>query len=139
MSETKYSGLAKKIESSKGKLGVLLPGMGAVSSTLIAGVFLVNAGHAKPIGSVTQMSRIRLGKRDNPQYPFIKDFAPLAGLTDIEFGGWDIYEERHGKNYLPYRNLLAEQLDSVYSISEDGNRYLKDRYPTFNKKLFVSR
>ena len=53
--------------------------------------------------------------------------------------GWDIYEERHPNNYLPYRNLLAEQLDSVYSISDDGNRYLKERYPTLNKKIFVSR
>ena len=64
-----YDGFARKVESPTGKLGVLLPGMGAGSSTLIAGVQLVNAGHSQPIGSVTQMSRIRLGKRDNPQYP----------------------------------------------------------------------
>lgn len=53
--------------------------------------------------------------------------------------GWDIYEERHPNNYLPYRNLIAEYLDSVYSISENGSRYLKERYPTLRKKLFVSR
>ena len=82
-----YDSVARKIESPKGKLGVLLPGMGAVSSTLIAGVQLVNAGHSQPIGSVTQMSRIRLGKRDNPQYPFIKDFVPLSPLKDLVFGG----------------------------------------------------
>ena len=88
-----YDGMAREIAPAKGKLGVLLPGMGAVSSTLIAGVLLVNAGHSQPIGSVTQMSRIRLGKRDNPQYPFIKDFVPLSSLNDLVFGGWDIYDD----------------------------------------------
>ena len=81
----KYDGLARNIQPPKGKLGVLLPGMGAVSSTLIAGVQLVNAGYSQPIGSVTQMSRIRLGKRDNPQYPYIKDFVPLSPLKDLVF------------------------------------------------------
>jgi len=115
MNETgdKYRGLMKKIELPKGKLGVLLPGMGAVSSTLIAGVFLVNAGHSKPIGSVTQMSRIRLGKRDNPQYPFIKDFVPLAGLTDIEFGGWDIYEDNCYQAALTCGVIDKQELDLV--------------------------
>ncbi len=115
MNETsdKYSGLAKKITQPKGKLGVLLPGMGAVSSTLIAGVFLVNAGHSKPIGSVTQMSRIRLGKRDNPQYPFIKDFVPLAGMTDIEFGGWDIYDDNCYQAALTCGVIDKRELDLV--------------------------
>ena len=90
-STDKYSGMARQIDPAKGKLGVLLPGMGAVSSTPIAGVLLVNAGYSKPIGSVTQMSRIRLGKRDNPRYPFIKDFVSLSSLKDLVFGGWDIY------------------------------------------------
>ncbi len=91
--KVKYLGLAKNIGQPKGKLGVLLPGMGAVSSTLIAGVLLINAGHNIPIGSVSQMSRIRLGKRDNPQFPLIKDFVPLASLNDLVFGGWDIYDD----------------------------------------------
>lgn len=135
MSETKYSGLAKKIEPSKGKLGVLLPGMGAVSSTLIAGVFLVNAGHAKPIGSVTQMSRIRLGKRDNPQYPFIKDFAPLAGLTDIEFGGWDIYEENCYEAALTCGVIDKQELDLVKDQLEKIKPWSAVFDPSFVKNL----
>jgi len=95
MGETtyEYKGLVKNIAPAKGKLGILLPGMGAVSSTLIAGVYLIAAGHGKPIGSVTQMSRIRLGKRNQARYPLIKEFVSLAGLDDLVFGGWDIYEE----------------------------------------------
>jgi myo-inositol-1-phosphate synthase len=135
MSETKYSGLAKKIESSKGKLGVLLPGMGAVSSTLIAGVFLVNAGHAKPIGSVTQMSRIRLGKRDNPQYPFIKDFVPLAGLTDIEFGGWDIYDENCYQAALTCGVIDKQELDLVKDQLEKIKPWSAVFDPSFVKNL----
>ncbi len=88
-----YRGLEKEIAPAEGRLGVLLPGMGAVSSTLIAGVLLVNAGRSKPFGSVTQMSRIRLGKRDAPRYPLIREFVPLANLEDLVFGGWDIYED----------------------------------------------
>lgn len=88
-----YRRLKKNIKPPKGKLGILLPGMGAVSSTLIAGVFLVNKGLGLPLGSVTQMSRIRLGKRDNPSYPMIKEFVPLADLKNLVFGGWDIFKE----------------------------------------------
>lgn len=135
MSETKYSGLAKKIAPAKGKLGVLLPGMGAVSSTLIAGVFLVNAGHAKPIGSVTQMSRIRLGKRDNPQYPFIKDFVPLAGLTDIEFGGWDIYEEDCYQAALTCGVIDKQELDLVKDQLEKIKPWSAVFDPSFVKNL----
>ena len=88
-----YRGLKREIAVAKGRLGVLLPGMGAVSSTLIAGVLLVNSGNAKPLGSVTQMSRIRLGKRNNPSFPLIREFVPLADMKDLVFGGWDIFED----------------------------------------------
>jgi len=81
-----YRGLKKEITAPKGRLGVLLPGMGAVSSTLIAGVFLVNAGRSKPFGSVTQMSRIRLGKRSNPRFPLIREFVPLAEQYGLAVG-----------------------------------------------------
>ncbi|HFA50591.1 MAG TPA: inositol-3-phosphate synthase [Bacteroidetes bacterium] len=81
------------IKETKGKLGILLPGMGAVASTLIAGVYAVNKGISKPIGSVSQMGNIRLGKRTENRNPLIKDFVPLAKLTDIVFGGWDIFED----------------------------------------------
>jgi myo-inositol-1-phosphate synthase len=65
--------------------------MGAVSTTLIAGVEAVRRGLAKPIGSLTQMGTIRLGKRTDNRTPFIKDFVPLAGLDDVVFTGWDIF------------------------------------------------
>jgi myo-inositol-1-phosphate synthase len=72
-----------------GKLGLLLPGMGAVATTLIAGVEAVRRGDAQPIGSLTQLAHIRLGKRTDNRNPLIRDFVPLAGLEDIVFGGWD--------------------------------------------------
>jgi myo-inositol-1-phosphate synthase len=77
----------------KGKLGILTPGMGAVATTFIAGVEAVRTGLAEPVGSLTQMGTIRLGKRTEHRSPMIKDFVPLAGLNDIEFGGWDIFED----------------------------------------------
>jgi myo-inositol-1-phosphate synthase len=81
------------IAPARGKLGVLLVGLGAVSTTTIAGVMAIRKGLAKPIGSLTQMGTIRLGKRTEARAPKIKDFVPLAGLDDIVFGGWDIFEE----------------------------------------------
>lgn len=80
-------------ESAKGKLGILIPGLGAVATTFIAGVEAVKKGIAEPIGSITQMHRIRLGKRTDNRNPMIKDFVPLADLNDIIFGGWDIYHD----------------------------------------------
>jgi myo-inositol-1-phosphate synthase len=82
-----------KIAESTGKLGVLLVGMGAVSTTTIAGVLAVRKGLARPFGSLTQMGTVRLGKRTEGRSPRIKDFVPLASLDDIVFGGWDIFED----------------------------------------------
>jgi myo-inositol-1-phosphate synthase len=76
-----------------GKLGVLTPGMGAVATTFVAGVYAVLNGVGKPIGSLTQMGTIRLGKRTDKRIPMIKDFVPLANLEDLVFGGWDIFED----------------------------------------------
>jgi myo-inositol-1-phosphate synthase len=81
------------IAPARGKLGVLLVGLGAVSTTTIAGVMAIRKGLALPIGSLTQMGTIRLGKRTEARAPRIKDFVSLAGLDDIVFGGWDIFEE----------------------------------------------
>ena len=81
------------IAPARGKLGVLLVGLGAVSTTTIAGVMAIRKGLAQPIGSLTQMGTIRLGKRTEARAPRIKDFVSLAGLDDIVFGGWDIFEE----------------------------------------------
>ncbi|HXW07578.1 MAG TPA: inositol-3-phosphate synthase [Vicinamibacterales bacterium] len=82
-----------KIADATGKLGVLLVGMGAVSTTTIAGVLAVRRGIAKPIGSLTQMGTVRLGKRTENRSPLIRDFVPLASLDDVVFGGWDIFED----------------------------------------------
>jgi myo-inositol-1-phosphate synthase len=81
------------IAPAKGKLGVLLPGMGAVSTTFMAGVELVRRNAAIPVGSLTQMGTIRLGKRTEGRSPRIKDFAPLANLNDLVFGGWDVFPD----------------------------------------------
>ncbi|MBI3326964.1 MAG: inositol-3-phosphate synthase [Nitrospinae bacterium] len=88
-----YPELARDIEPPQGKLGVLLPGLGAVATTLIAGVHLVNKGFAQPYGSLTQMQQLRLGKRTQPRFVRIKDLVPLADLADLVFGGWDIFPE----------------------------------------------
>jgi myo-inositol-1-phosphate synthase len=83
----------QKIAEPKGKLGILLVGLGAVSTTTIAGVIAIRRGLAKPIGSLTQMGTIRLGKRTEGRSPLINEFVPLAGLKDIVFGAWDIFED----------------------------------------------
>jgi myo-inositol-1-phosphate synthase len=83
----------QKIEKAEGKLGIMLVGLGAVSTTTIAGVIAIRRGLAKPIGSLTQMGTIRLGKRTEAHSPKIKDFVPLASLDDIVFGGWDLFDE----------------------------------------------
>jgi myo-inositol-1-phosphate synthase len=81
------------IAPATGKLGVLCVGLGAVTTTFIAGVEAIKKGLAKPIGSLTQMGTVRLGKRTEGRSPLIKDFVPLAGLNDLVFGAWDIFEE----------------------------------------------
>src|SRR5271169_6919195 len=82
-----------EVAPAKGKLGVMIPGMGAVATTFVAGVEAVRRGISAPIGSLTQMGTIRLGKRTEGRSPKIKDFVPLAGLKDLVFTGWDIFED----------------------------------------------
>jgi myo-inositol-1-phosphate synthase len=82
-----------EIDEPKGKLGVLLVGLGAVSTTFIAGVEAIKLGIAEPIGSLTQMGTIRLGKRTDNRVPLVRDFVPLASIDDLVFGAWDIFEE----------------------------------------------
>jgi myo-inositol-1-phosphate synthase len=81
------------IEKADGKLGILIPGLGAVATTVIAGVEAVKKGLAQPVGSLTQMGNIRLGKRTENRFPKIKDFVPLTDLNNIVFGGWDVYSD----------------------------------------------
>src|SRR5579863_5385264 len=82
-----------EVKEATGRLGILLPGMGAVATTLIAGVEAIRKGIAQPIGSITQMGNIHLNRKKGDNYPKIKDFVPLASLEDIVFGGWDVYED----------------------------------------------
>src|ERR1700754_4721231 len=84
---------AGEIAPAKGKLGIMIPGMGAVATTFVAGVEAVRKGISSPIGSLTQMGTIRLGKRTEGRSPKIKDFVPLARLDDLVFTGWDIFED----------------------------------------------
>ena len=97
----------------RGKLGVLTPGMGAVSTTLMAGTELVRRGESTPVGSLTQMGTIRLGKRTESRIPKIKDFVKLAELKDIVFGGWDVFP------------------DDAYKAADEGGR---SRFAAISRK-----
>src|SRR4051794_12061883 len=79
----------QSIAPATGRLGVLTPGIGAVASTFIAGVLSARAGHTVPVGSISQLSHIRLGDRSEDRNPLIREFVPIASLDDLVFGGWD--------------------------------------------------
>src|SRR2546430_10110954 len=81
------------IAPAPGKLGVMLVGLGAVSTTTIAGVIAIRKGLSKPIGSLTQMGTVRLGKRTEGRSPKISEVVPLSSLDDLVFGGWDIFND----------------------------------------------
>ncbi len=102
-----------KIESPTGKLGVLCPGLGAVATTFIGGVEAVSKGLAKPIGSLTQMGTIRLGKRTDDRSPKIKEFIELAGLGDLCFGGWDVFHDDCYQSAVNCKVLDRELLDEI--------------------------
>ncbi len=130
------------IEPAEGKLGVLLVGLGAVSTTFIAGVEAVKRGLGKPIGSLTQMGTVRLGKRTENRVPRIQDFVPLAKLEDLVFGAWDIfpdnaYEAATEANVLD-RSLLDQlrpELEAVRPMKGvfDPN-YVKRLHGTYVKE-----
>ncbi len=101
------------IAPAQGKLGVLLPGMGAVSTTLIAGVELVKKGLGRPVGSLTQYGTIRVGKRTEDNSPLIRDFVPLSGLDDLVFGGWDIFGDNCYEAAVHAGVIEAERLEAV--------------------------
>jgi len=102
-----------RIAPAEGKLGVLIPGIGAVSTTFMAGVQAIRQGLAEPVGSLTQLSTIRLGKRTDARTPRIKDFVPLAGLDDLVFGGWDIYEDNAYEAAVEAKVLETSMLDRL--------------------------
>jgi len=101
------------IEKPTGKLGVLLPGLGAVATTCIAGVTAIRKGIAKPIGSLTQMGTIRLGKRTEKRVPKIKEFIELTDLNDLVFAGWDIFTDDVYQAALNAGVLYQDLLDNI--------------------------
>ena len=105
------------------KLGVLIPGMGSVASTFICGVLACNKGISKPIGSMTQMGSIRLGKRSEKRSPIIKDFVPISDMKDIAFGGWDINDENIYEISLRSKVLDKTLLDELRPELETINVY----------------
>ncbi len=119
-----------KIQEPKGKLGVLLPGMGAVATTFIAGVMAIRKNLAKPFGSLTQMQHIRLGRRDEHRNPLIKDFVPLAELDEIYFGGWDLFEDNAYEAAVKAGVLEINLLDQV----KDELQQIKPWKAVFDKR-----
>ncbi|MBN2038438.1 MAG: inositol-3-phosphate synthase [Spirochaetes bacterium] len=101
------------IDKPEGKLGILIPGLGAVSTTFISGVLLIRKGLSLPIGSLTQMGKIKVGKGDKAKYVNIKDFVPLASLEDIEFGGWDIFEDNVYEAASKARVIKKEDIEPI--------------------------
>ena len=83
----------KNVKAAEGKLGVLVVGLGAVSTTFITGVLMTRKGLAKPIGSMTQYDKIRVGRGENKQYKHYGEIVPLTDLNDIVFGTWDAYPD----------------------------------------------
>ena len=105
--------MSTKIAPAKGKLGILTPGIGAVATTFMAGVEAVKKGLGEPVGSLTQLGTVRLGKRTDNRVPKIKDFVPLAGLNQLVFGGWDIFEDNAYEAAVNARVLQPELLRKV--------------------------
>ena len=105
--------MKEQIKAANGKLGILMPGLGAVATTMIAGVAAVKKGLSKPIGSLTQMGSLRIGKRTDNNEPKIKDFVPLANLEDLVFGGWDVYPDNVYEAAMNARVLDANLLRDV--------------------------
>jgi Myo-inositol-1-phosphate synthase len=104
---------APEIRQPEGRLGVLMPGMGAVATTLVAGVELVKKGLGEPVGSLTQLGTVRLGKRTEDRVPKIKDFVPLSGMEDLVFGGWDAFPDDAYEAAVAAGVLNKEHLNAV--------------------------
>ncbi|MGB5192132.1 MAG: inositol-3-phosphate synthase [Polyangiales bacterium] len=123
------------LKPADGKLGVLLPGMGAVGTTFIAGSLLARRGLGLPIGSLTQMGTLRLGKRTDARSPLIRDFVPLADLSDLVFGGWDLFHDNAYEAAVNADVLSREHLNAV----EDELSAIKPMesvfFPEFVKRL----
>ncbi|NRA32120.1 MAG: inositol-3-phosphate synthase [Polyangiaceae bacterium] len=125
----------KDLQKPKGKLGILLPGLGAVATTFIAGVLLARRGLAKPIGSTTQMGTIRLGRRTENRTPRISEFAPLAALNDLEFGAWDLFPDSAYESATNAAVLESKHLDPIREEMEQIKPMKAVFYPEYVKRL----
>ncbi len=119
-----------KIKEKSKKLGVLIPGLGAIGTTFIAGIELIKKGYAKPIGSLTQMGTIRLGKRTEDRSPLLKDFLPLANIEDLIISGWDIFKD---SAYDSARNAQVLSNEHI-EIVKDELQTIKPMKAVFDKK-----
>jgi len=124
-----------QVQTADGKLGVLLPGLGAVSTTFIAGCLLARRGLGQPFGSLTQLATIRLGKRTDNRTPAIKDFVPLAGLDQLVFGAWDLFEDNAYESASHAEVLSREQLDLVKDEMSAIQPMSAAFYPEYVKRL----
>lgn len=122
--------MSLKIAPAKGKLGILTPGIGAVSTTFMAGVEAVKKGLGEPVGSLTQLGTVRLGKRTDNRTPKIKDFVPLASLNQLVFGGWDIFEDNAYESAANARVLQPALLEKV----KPSLKKIKPMKAVFDKK-----
>ncbi|HEY1696548.1 MAG TPA: inositol-3-phosphate synthase [Polyangiaceae bacterium] len=123
------------IRPASGKLGVLLPGLGAVATTTVAGIMLARRGKAVPVGSLTQTATIRLGKRTAKRAPKISEFVPLAGLDQMEFGAWDIFPEDAYESADHARVLERQHLDEVKAELQTIHPMRGAFYPGYVKRL----
>ena len=129
------SNKARSIPPAEGKLGVLLPGMGAVATTFIAGVEAIRQGLSRPIGSLTQMGTVRLGKRTDNRSPRIGEFVPLASLDQLEFAGWDVYRDNAYEAARKAGVLHNEHLAAVKPFLERIKPWPAVFDPVYVKKL----
>jgi myo-inositol-1-phosphate synthase len=123
------------IKKHEGKLGILLPGMGAVATTFIAGCLLARKGLGKPIGALTQMGTIRLGKRTDGRVPTIHDFLKLPSLNDVAFGGWDLFPDNAYESASHAEVLTKDHLDAVKDELQAIKPMPAVFYPEYVKRL----
>jgi myo-inositol-1-phosphate synthase len=125
----------RSVVKPEGKLAVFLPGLGAVSTTFIAGCLLAKKGLGRPIGSLTQLGTIRLGKRTDDRVPKISDFVPLAALEDIQFFTWDLFAENAYESALNARVLEPRHLEPIRAELEAIRPLPAAFYPEYVKRL----
>ena len=129
------TGKGREMAPAKGRLGVLLPGMGAVATTFIAGVEAVRRGLASPVGSLTQMGTVRLGKRTEGRSPLVRELVPLASLEDLVFGGWDVFPDNAYEAARKAGVLGAEHLTALRPFLEGIRPWAAVFDPVYVKKL----